>query len=309
MKQLTVALFVLGLAGCGGGGGSSTPSGPTPTPTPPARLYAAGDGVPSNAIAYFVAPFSASSVPAGSIATASGGDIAGLAIDSHGDVIASDQNEKTITGYARPNPATSTSFTLNTGFTPTGIAYDPSGRFYVADYSDGAVKNASVPLSSASTFTTLIAATTTPSAICFDEAQNLYVVNGPSGIISSYAPPYTGAPTNSVQVASGGANVTLVNGCAFSATFDQLIVYHANGGTGSVFIYNLPLTASSTPGVTLAYTTTSPTGVGVDAAGNLYVGVATPGIQIFTPPFSSASAPVVTIAPLAGLVNVMAFGT
>jgi sugar lactone lactonase YvrE len=304
VKIQPAVVFLVMLAGCGGGGGgSSTPSTPTPTPPPPLRLYAAGDGNPSNAIAYFTAPFTASSTPTGSIATASGGEIAGLAIDSHGNVIASDQNENTITSYARPTPTTSTLFALSPGFTPTGIAYDVSGNFYVADYTDGKVdKASSVPLSSATTFTTLIASTLAPAAICFDEAQNLYVVNGTGGIVSAYAPPYTGTP---ISVNVGVSNVF---GCAVSTPYNQLAVYHPGIGTGSVYIYNLPLTAASMPAVTFAFTTTSPTGLGADSSGNLYVGVDTPGIQIYTPPFANASTPTLTI-PAVNAVHDITFGT
>jgi hypothetical protein len=310
MKNAALASLLFALVGCGGGGGGSTtppnlPT-PTPTPTPAARLYAAGDAVPSNAIAYFTAPFTAASLPAASIATASGGEIAGVAVDNSGNVVASDEFKNTITGYTRPNPTTTTAFTLGTSFEPAGIAFDASGKFYVANYTGNAIDVLSTPLSATSTITPLVTnGVSAPSAICFDTAQNLYVVNGPAGTIEAYAAPYPYAGTP-VQVSVGVGNVF---DCAYDATTNQLIVSHSNFATGNVYIYNLPLTAASTAAATIALTTTSPTDVAADKAGNLYVGVDLPGIEVFAPPFTSASLPTLTISPTANAINAMAFGT
>lgn len=305
----TGALLIL-LTGCGSSGGTSpapqpsaTPT-PTPVPTAPARLYAGGDGVPSNTIAYFTAPFRAASTPVSSIATGSGGEIIGVAIDGSGNVIAADAFLKTLTGYARPNPTTSTLFTLALSFAPGGAAFDASGKFYVADYTDNAIDIISTPLSNASTVLPFIASGLSgPSGICFDKMQDLYVTNYGTGTIDVYAPSYAGIPV----VVDTGLGALSTDACAYDAVTNQLAIDVIKPFSGEVLIYDLPLTPGSLPAATLTYSTTETTDVGADAKGNLYVGTGFPAIDVYAPPFSSASTPSFSI-PAQNAINAMAFG-
>jgi len=301
VKRFLVICAVAALAGCGTTN-SVAPFQPTAVPTAPARLYAAGDAVPSNSIAYFTGPFSASTTPTGSIATGSGGEVIGLAIDANGNLIASDQFLNTITGYTRPTPSTSVLFTISPGFTPGGIAFDANHNFYVSNYTANTVDTMSTPLSAASVATPLITTGINgPAGLCFDTAQNLYVMNYSLGTINAYAPPYTGAAT----VVSTGVNNT--DSCAYDNRTNQLIVNHVGVFTGSALVYNLPLTAASVPAATIAFATTSSTAVGTDFSGNLYVGTGTPTINVYAPPFTSASTPTFSFA-LANAINAIVVG-
>jgi hypothetical protein len=289
-------LAPLALSGCGGGGTNVTALS--------SRLYAAGDAVPSTAIAYFTSPFTALSTPTSTFVTPPGGEVIGLAIDGSGDVITSDQFLKTVTGYMRPSPATASLFTVTTSFTPAGIAFDSQGKLYVADYDNGGgVDVIASPFTNSSTVTPLITGLNATDGLCFDTSQNLYTVAyGAASTIRVYAAPYTAA---SVTVATGNNNV---EDCAINPAANQLAVNVVGAFSGKVLIYNLPLTNTSVPAVTLTYSSSSSTAVAFDTSGRLYVGVGASAIQVYQPPFSSASTPLFSI-PTANAVNAMVFGS
>ncbi|HTV74111.1 MAG TPA: hypothetical protein VME66_10430 [Candidatus Acidoferrales bacterium] len=285
------------LAGCGGGGTNVTTLA-TPTPEP-SRMYVAGDFLPlAQGVAYFTAPFSSASTPTATFETASGSGLDGIAVDGSGNVIVADENNNTITWYARPNPSTSTLYTIATTFAPGMLAFDTSGKLYVADQTDGKVDVITPPFSSASVPQTLISGVPDASGVCFDSAQNLYVVEYAQGNILVYAPPYTGAPT--ATVSTGLADV---EGCAIDAVTDQLAV---SGIVASkVAIYNLPLTSASVAATTLSFTELEM--VAADSAGRLYIGTNVPEVSVYAPPFSNASTPLFSI-PILNADNAMAFG-
>ncbi|HWT06859.1 MAG TPA: hypothetical protein VN224_13940, partial [Xanthomonadales bacterium] len=92
---------------------------------------------------------------------------------------------------------------------------------------------------------------------------------------------------------------------------NQLAVAGSTGSpcTGTVLIYTLPLTSSSTPSATIT------NGVGgscryfvaLDSAGYLYVSGTTPGLSAYAPPLSSSSSPSATLAT-GNLTNQIAIG-
>jgi hypothetical protein len=289
-------LAPVALGGCGGGGTNVTALA--------TRLYAAGDALPSTAIAYFTSPFSAQSTPTSTFSTPSGGEVIGLAIDGSGNVISSDQFLKTITGYTRPNPSTASLFTITTSFTPAGVALDSQGKLYVADYDNGGgVDVIATPFTNSSTPTPLITGLNSADGICFDSSSNLYVVTyNAAGTIRVYAPPYN---TVSVTVATGNNNV---EDCAINPAANQLAVNVVGVFSGKVLIYNLPLTNTSVPATTLTYSSSSSTAVAFDPSGRLYVALGASTIEVYQPPFSSASTPLFGI-PTVNAVNAMAFGT
>jgi hypothetical protein len=294
---LFCALFApLALGGCGGGGTNVT--------TLATRLYVAGDALPSTAVAYFTSPLSALSTPSATFATGGGGEVVGLAVDGSGNVIASDQFLKTVTSYTRPNPGAAVLSSLSTSFTPTDIAFDSQGKLYVANYnSGGGVDVISTPFSSSSTVTPLITGLNAADGLCFDTSQNLYVVTyGAASTISVYAPPYTLTP---VTVATGNNNV---DSCAINTSTNQLAVNVVGAFSGKVLVYNLPLTSVSVPAATLTYSSASSTAVAFDVSGRLYVGVGASVIDVYQPPFTSASTPLFGI-PTVNSDNAMAFGS
>jgi streptogramin lyase len=283
------------LAGCGGGTNVTA----LPSPAPSARLYVAGDFLPlAQGVAYFTAPFSSASTATASFATASGSGLDGIAVDASGNVIVADENNKTVTGYARPDPTTSTLFTISTPFLPGEVAFDSLGKLYITDQTDGEVDVVTPPFSSASTLQSLISGVPDASGICFDTAQNLYAVEYSSGTILAYAPPYTGAAT--ATVSTGLSNV---EGCAIDTVTSQLVV--SSVSAPKVAVYNLPL-ASASLAATLTFSS-STEAAGVDSAGRLYVGTDVPEISVFAPPFTSASTPLFSF-PIVNADNAMAFG-
>jgi sugar lactone lactonase YvrE len=83
-------------------------------------------------------------------------------------------------------------------------------------------------------------------------------------------------------------------------------VASANGG---VYLYALPLTAASTPAVTITTGVNIPEGCAVDAAGNLYVGNLGNGVvTVYAPPFSAASAPTVSLTVTGASIFAIAIG-
>jgi hypothetical protein len=301
------ALVVLAACGSSGGGGpivtpTATPTGvPTATPTPAQRLYAAGDGVPSNAIAYFTAPFSNTATPTGTIATGVGGEIAGVLVDANRNLVASDQNLNTLTGYTRPAPTSTTEFTNSPGFTPAGIAYDNAGTFYVSNYSGGAVEVG--PLHTAlagGTLFSVLVSVAAADGICFDSSENLYVTSYLAGKIYVYSAPYTGTPT---VVQAPGFNT---DDCAYDSVTNQLAIVQLSG-PAEVLVYNLPLNSASTPATTLTPAGTTASAVTVDKAGNLYVATDNPSINIYAPPFTGAA--IFAFPDANGAVQSMTFGT
>jgi hypothetical protein len=263
---------------------TSTPkSGPTATPTaaptatPAERLYVGGYGAANNTIAYFTGPFSATSTPSATFAAATGA-ISGLAVDASNDVIETSASTSTIAAFARPNPTTSTLYTITSVGTPYDGAFN-AGTFYVSDGND--IYSAPTPLSAASTFAPLISSgLASPWGIAFDASNNMYVVQYSSGLIAAYAPPYTGAPF--ATVSTGGSNLESLS---YDSATNQIITV----GTAAALVYSLPLTGASTPSATVA-STTSYFAVGTtDQIGNLFVGTGGDTVEVFAPPFTNAS--------------------
>jgi hypothetical protein len=140
--------------------------------------------------------------------------------------------------------------------------------------------NSSVPSSSITTLGL------TPSDLTVDPNGNLYLTTGDNtiGVV-------TGTTLTTVLVA---APAMAFRGMAASAT--RLYACGFNGLANDVFIYALPLTATSMPAITLDLGDAAPESCVLDSSGRLYVGSPDGRIFVFAPPFSSASAPVLTLA-------------
>jgi hypothetical protein len=85
----------------------------------------------------------------------------------------------------------------------------------------------------------------------------------------------------------------------------QLFVVNSNVSASKIDVYNLPITAASTPAFLISNGlfggSVSGSGVALDSSGNLYAGLSgntgppdMGAIRIYVPPFSGASAPNVT---------------
>jgi hypothetical protein len=273
---------------------TATPT-PTPAPTPAARLYVAGAGATANTVAYFTAPFTATSTATAAITTTSA-QIAGLLVDTSGNVIVTDIGASTVASYTRPTPTTSQQFSISIG-AASGMAYGPAGTFYLTQLSE--IETAPTPLSASTVFTPLIASGLSNAwGITFDSAGNLYVLEYTVGRILAYAPPYTGAPF--ADISTGGADMESLS---YDSTTNQVIAIRNTGA----LVYNLPLTDASTPSASIAATFFFIVGA-TDKNGNLYVGTAGRTIEVYQAPFSNSSQNILTI-PLANAPAAMAFGT
>jgi len=185
---------------------------------------------------------------------------------------------ETVTIYAPPAYQASAP-TARFDATGSSLAFDPSGNLYVSTSNSIALfqppfTNGSVPAVAA------VALTYEPHEFAFDPSGALYAVDNQ---LQVSAPPYA-IPAVTVQtcVSCGyvAANGQLVAASAF--TFGSL-----NMSTpGQVYIYQPPLTNTSSPIATIPYNP-NPGPIALDQYGNLYDSAG----NVYAPPFSANSTP------------------
>jgi hypothetical protein len=317
-RPLVVVALAALVSGCTGGGlaappfvtGTPAPTpSPSPTPTPaPTHLYV-GNALTPGGLQAYVLPLTANSTAAFSIPPPVSGPVDGLAVDANGNVAAAD-NAATIRFFAAPlSGASLPAVTFRNG--PGGtqdrhLAFTAAGDIFIAsggtDFrfgTDDKVNFFAHPFTNASAPSSSITnAGLHPFGVTLDAAQTLYVssqdiiVPPTTTKLFVYSPPYTGPPTITPSVAGVG-----YRGVAVSAT--QLFVGAVQDpllGVGRVDVYMLPLTAASVPAFAITTGINQPQAVGLDAAGNVYVGNSgTATITVYAPPFSATSAPAVTV--------------
>jgi hypothetical protein len=139
--------------------------------------------------------------------------------------------------------------------------------------------------------------------VAFDSAGNVYAAD--AGTIYVYAPPYSGTPTmTTTQSGSFYLNIAISGG--------QLFVVNGQGPSpsGSIDVYTLPLTSSSSPAFRITNGVNIPATLTFDQDGNLYVGNGGPGspfgaqnLAVYAPPFVASSAPVTLVSSWCALTN------
>ncbi|HEV7570860.1 MAG TPA: hypothetical protein VGQ21_05120 [Thermoanaerobaculia bacterium] len=184
------------------------------------------------------------------------------------------------------------------------IAFLPSGDFFAATGSTK-VNRFAPPFTNASTPSqTITVAGTAFIGLGFDAAQNLYLSN--SGGVSNlyvYAPPYTGAPIITPGIPTSAYRQLTIIG-------NQLFVNDVAGTFGKVDVYNLPLTAASTPAFLITNGINTPEGAASDLSGRLYIGnLSNATVTVYTAPFSASSAPVVTVTAGSGSFAIFGIAT
>lgn len=265
------------LAACSGGAGL--------LPPPPAgqHLYVGDDFVSSNGqSAYLRAyqlPLTANSTPALMLPM------------SKPFLVGVSSNTLAVTGltgnielFALPVTSNSTFFATissETNGTPVfsgGLLYQggsSSINVYTPPFSNASVPSSSIPTPGV-----------TPSYLAVDPNGTLYATTGANtiGVI-------TGTSLTTILTAAPGV---AFRGLVSNGT--RLFACGFNGPANDIFIYTLPLTAAATPAITIDLGDAGPEACVLDAAGQLYVGSPDGRILVFTPPFSNASTPTLTLA-------------
>ncbi len=174
-----------------------------------------------------------------------------------------------------------------TGLTnPQALAFDTTGNLFVAN---GPGNVAEFPAPYNSSPTAISQGVNHPQAVALDAHGDLFVANGNgSNTVTLYAPPYGGTPSATI---STGINDPV--GLALDAAANLFVV---NAATDTVTEYAPPYSGSP---VTISKGLSAPNSLAVDGHGNLFVANlnSTPNSVVeYVPPFSNASAPVVTIS-------------
>jgi hypothetical protein len=188
----------------------------------------------------------------------------------------------------------SASFTNGAGPNTGALLFNPAGDLFASTFG-ATVNRFTAPFTNASVPSQAITAVglTASAGLAMDGSQNLYVADSgaPGGSIFVFAPPYTASSVHTPAVAGAAYRKIAISG-------SQLFVANVNPGTGSIDVYNLPLTNASSPAFSITTGVDTPEAVAIDAGGKLHVGnlgsVAS-SVAVYNSPFSGASAPVTTM--------------
>jgi hypothetical protein len=285
-----------------------TPS-PTPTATPiPLHLYVGNDNG-SASILQFNLPLTASSTPNFGIAS---NNVVAVAVDANGNLAVGDFAGHLQFFTAPLSGASTPAATFNNGTATNDgqIAFTSAGDFWVASVSNR-VNAFTQPFSNASTPSAFVTDAGMVSTIgtAFDAAQNLYISNAGTGNAAAcagtsnpgggcgsniyvYAPPYTGAPIITPNVINFpySSLSTAYRKIAVNAT--RLYAASVSNTPGRVDVYNLPITAASTPAFSLQSGVNTPEGLALDPSGNLYIGnLSDATVTVYTAPITASSVP------------------
>jgi hypothetical protein len=253
----------------------------------PQHLYVADDRA-SGQIWVYTLPLNASSTPVFSFSYPSG---VGVAVNANGDLAAAN-NSGGLNIFPAPLSASSVASAsfANAGSPNMQLAFGPSGKLFAC--TQGAKVNVFTgPFTDSTVFSSQItdAGVLTSFGVAFDAQANLYLAG--SGTHVDVLPSEgSGAASVGITVPVGAALRQIAVGGG------QLFMANVGNGQHSVFVFTLPITNSSAPIATITTGMNAPEAVAVDAAGNLYVGNLGDGtIKMFAPPFSSSSAPALSI--------------
>jgi serine/threonine-protein kinase len=232
----------------------------------------------------------------------------GIVCDANGNLFVTDEGNNeirkiviatgvvtTLAGSGKPGSAdgkgNAASFNL-----PYGIAIDETGDLYIADYGNNEIRKIVITTGAVSTIagstkygctngTGKSAAFYAPAGIVTDGASNLYVTDAGNNEIRKIV-----IASGKVSTVAGSTKYGSSDGIGSMASFNQPVglVFDGTGdlyvsdnynneirkieiGTGQVSTLAGSLTAGSADGVSTAAEFSYPTGIAIDAIGNLYV--------------------------------------
>src|ERR1700681_4487404 len=295
------------VAGCNGGSASPPPfftgvAAPTPTPTPtpaPLHLYVGNDNAGAQ-ILQFNLPLT--STTTSNFTMTATNNVVALAVDANGN-LAAGLLSGSINFFPAPLSGTSVpSATFSNGGASNNgqAAFLSTGDLWAATVSNK-VNRFNTPFTDAGMVSDI--------GVAIDPAQNLYIANAGTGNAAAcvgtsqpgggcgsnlyvYAPPYTGAPIITPNVINFpfASNSTAYRKIGVNAT--RLYAASVANGTGRVDVYNLPITAASTPAFALTTGVNTPEGIALDPAGNLYIGnLSDATVTVYTAPITAGSVP------------------
>jgi hypothetical protein len=274
----------------------------------PQHLYVGNDNTPGQVL-QFNLPLTASSTSNFAIVS---NNVVAVAPDASGNLAVGD-NAGNLQFFTTPLSGSSTpaaAFKNGAASNNGQIAFTSAGDFWAATVSNR-VNAFTHPFSNASTPSGFVTNAALVSVIgtAFDSAQNLYIANAGTGNAAAcagtsspgggcgsnlfvYAPPYTGAPIitpNVINYPFSSAS-TAYRKIAVSAT--RLFAASVANAPGRVDVYNLPITAASTPAFNLQTGVNTPEGLALDPAGNLYIGnLSDATVTVYSAPITAASVP------------------
>jgi sugar lactone lactonase YvrE len=223
---------------------------------------------------YFDGASSSSSSPTAVFKNGVTNGIVALALSNAGEIWITDEESK-LNGFVAPYTDGSTPLLFIDGGAGNGyigIAIDSAGLIYVSNPDIGTASN------------------------CTGGAYQC-------SNLSVFAPPYDGPPIVTPNIADDG-----LRKIALSPT--QLFVASIGIGAGCVYVYDLPITATSVPAFSLKTGVNFPESVAVDSQGNLYVGNLNDAtVTVFNAPVTSASLPSLIIHGAARALYAMAIGS
>jgi hypothetical protein len=208
----------------------------------------------------------------------------GVAVN--GDTVVISDNIGGLEAFNAPITSTSTPYAYFDDGTNGGfLAFDSFGHLFFATQTN-AVDVFAPPFSNASVPAQHITTPFQVLGMAMDASNNLYIGQESGAQIAVLAQPYTGTPT--VVTIPGTSpqlyGLAVSGNRLFAADFNNKVVY----------AYALPLTSSSTPLFGIP-SNTFPTGITVDASGNLYVSQDGSSIDVYRAPLSASSTPAYTI--------------
>ena len=277
IKTFFVILLIAAVAACGGGGGGA--SGGNPGGGSSGPIYTVSTLTLDQALS---AP-SGLTIAQGNLYVA---DTGANLIKKIENLSNSTANVSSVLGGGASAYSTCSGSMLSS---PYGVAIDSAGILYVSEQSSADIRYSDcVPPGNSSFQYGTLSVLSSPSAIALHDDNHLYVAdtgNHKIRLITKTTPPRGGTTTllagTSSGYVDGASNISAFSsptgiavsssGDVFVTDTDNCAVRKISAGQVSTLAGAYPTSCGSTDGTTTAARFNHPTGVAVDASGNLYV--------------------------------------